>query len=72
MLELMSYGLTGLTAALVIAFCFAYGDELPPTREKFSHGLIRDARLNDARIIDVATRSDALQNDRSSEKAFNG
>lgn len=28
MVELMSYGLTGLTAMLVMAFCFAYGDEL--------------------------------------------
>jgi hypothetical protein len=27
MLELMSYGLTGLVAVVVIAFCFAYGDE---------------------------------------------
>ena len=27
MLELMSYGLTGLAAVVVIAFCFAYGDE---------------------------------------------
>jgi hypothetical protein len=29
MLELMSYGLTGLAAVVVIAFCFAYGDEFP-------------------------------------------
>jgi hypothetical protein len=29
MLELMSYGLTGLAAAVVVAFCFAYGDEFP-------------------------------------------
>ncbi len=29
MLELMSYGLTGLAVAVVVAFCFAYGDEFP-------------------------------------------
>ena len=29
MLDLMSYGLTGLTAVVVLAFCFAYGDESP-------------------------------------------
>jgi hypothetical protein len=72
MVELTSYALTGLTTMLVIAFCFAYGDELPPTRKKFSYALISDARLNDSRIIDGATDSDAFQNDRRSEKAFNG
>jgi hypothetical protein len=29
MLELVSYGLTGLAAVVVIALCFAYGDEFP-------------------------------------------
>jgi hypothetical protein len=34
MLELMSYGLIGLAAVVVIAFCFAYGEEFPPPLEK--------------------------------------
>lgn len=33
MLELMSYGLTGLTAMLVISFCFSYKDELADSKE---------------------------------------
>ena len=36
MLELMSYGLTGLAAVVVIAFCFAHGDEFSPGLEKGS------------------------------------
>jgi hypothetical protein len=50
MVELTSYGVTALTAVLVIAFCFAC-DELPSTREKSSHDLINDAHSNDSRII---------------------
>ena len=63
---------------LVRTFCFANGemdgrqDELPPTREKFSHGLISGAPLNDSRMIDGATHSDRFRNDRGLEKAFNG
>jgi hypothetical protein len=34
MLQLMSYGLTGLAAVVVIAFCFAYGDEFPLGRKR--------------------------------------
>jgi hypothetical protein len=55
MVELTSYGLIALTAVLVIAFCIAYGDELPTTREKSSHDLISDAHLNDSRIIGTTT-----------------
>jgi hypothetical protein len=72
MVELTSYGLTGLTAMLVVAFCFAFGDALPRTREKYSHGLINDARLHGSRIIDIGTHSDAFQNDHGSGKAFHG
>jgi hypothetical protein len=70
--ELTSYRLTGLTAMLVVAFCCACGDELPPIREKFSHDLISDARLNDSRIIDKTIHSTGFQSDRESGKAFNG
>ena len=72
MLELASYGLTGLTAILVIAFCFAYRDELPNSREKFSHDRISDANLSDFRINDGATLNPGFQNDRGSEKALDG
>ena len=33
MLELTSYGLTGLVAMLVIAFCFAFSDDLGLAKE---------------------------------------
>jgi hypothetical protein len=32
----MSYGLTGLAAVVVIAFCFAYSDEFSPVPGKHS------------------------------------
>ena len=57
MVELMSYGLTGLTAMLVIAFCFAYGDELPRTREKSSYDPINHAPRNDSPMIETGARS---------------
>jgi hypothetical protein len=49
--ELASYGLTGLTAMLVMTFCFAYGDELRRTREKSSYGLINNAHVNYSPLI---------------------
>jgi hypothetical protein len=55
--ELMSYGLTGLTAMLVIAFCFAYGNELPGTRKKSSYDLVKHAPKNDFRMIETGARS---------------
>jgi len=36
MLELMSYGLTGLAAAVVLASCFAYSDKASTAPEKRS------------------------------------
>jgi hypothetical protein len=36
MLELMSYGLTGLGAVVVLAFCFAYSEEFSPIPGKHS------------------------------------
>ena len=36
MLELMSYGLTVLAAVVVMAFCFAYGEESSLIPEKHS------------------------------------
>jgi hypothetical protein len=55
--ELMSYGLIGLTAMLVIAFCFAYGDELLRTREKSSYDRINNAHRNDSPMIETGARS---------------
>ena len=57
MVELMSYGLTGLTAMLVIAFCFAYGDELARTRKKSSYDLVHRAPRNDFSMIEAGARS---------------
>jgi hypothetical protein len=57
MVELTSYGLTGLTAILVIAFCFAYGDELPPTREKSSYDLINNTHMNDSPMTETGAKS---------------
>jgi hypothetical protein len=55
MLELTIYGLVGLTAMLVIAFCFAYADEFSPAREKSSFDLINNAHLNDFQTIETGT-----------------
>ena len=55
MVALTSYALTGVAAMLVIAFCFAYGDEFPPTLEKSSFDLINNAHLNDSQTIETAT-----------------
>jgi hypothetical protein len=57
MLELTIYGLVGLTAMLVIAFCFAYADEFSPAREKSSFDLINSAHLNDSQIIETGNGS---------------
>ena len=57
MVELMSYGLTGLTAMLVMAFCFAYRNELPRTREKSSYNLINNPHLNDSPLVETGARS---------------
>ncbi len=45
MLELTSYGLTGLVALLLVAFCFACKDELASFSHKPSSGPISDAEL---------------------------
>ena len=59
MVERMSYGLTGLTGMLVIAFCFAYGDELPRySREVLTnYDRINNAHRNDSPMIETGARS---------------
>ena len=67
MLELTSYGLTGLAAMLVVAFCFAYGNEFPMTPEK---------SLNDYPMSDEtdpgAIHTVSVQRDRGPAEAFHG
>jgi hypothetical protein len=45
MLELTAYGLVGLAAMLIIAFYFAYGDEVPSARETFLVDLVTRAQM---------------------------
>jgi len=75
-LELTSYGLTGLAAMVVIAFCFAYDDGFPPALEKFSFVVINNARLNDfpmsVETSPAAIHRDSFQNDRGPVEACNG
>jgi hypothetical protein len=52
MIKLNSLGLTGLAAFGVMAFCFAYRDELPPAREKSVLALVNDAD-NDSSMIET-------------------
>ena len=45
MLEVTSYGLTGLVATLVVAFCFAFSEDLAPRKEEFSLDRIKNTHL---------------------------
>jgi hypothetical protein len=56
MLELTIYGLIGLAAMLVIAFCFAFVDEFSPVRNKFSLHRINNAHLDGFQMIETGTR----------------
>ena len=75
MVELTPYGLTGLTAILVIAFCFAYADEFLRTREKSSCDLINDPHVNHPTLAETghdAPYSGSLRNDRGILEALHG
>jgi hypothetical protein len=52
MMKLISFGLMGLAAFRVVAFCFAYKDELPPAREK-SALYLDDPDSNDSPMIEI-------------------
>ncbi len=74
MLELTIYGLTGLAAMMVIAFCFACGNDFLSALEKSSFDLINNARVNDC-PMSVETgpggmQRDSFQNDREPVEAF--
>jgi hypothetical protein len=56
-LKRTSFGLTVLTAMLVMAFCFAYGNELPWTREKSSYDLINNPHPNDSPLVVTVART---------------
>lgn len=55
MLELTSYGLTGLVAILLAAFCFACKDEPPSLSHKPSSGPICDAELRQPKPVEGCT-----------------
>jgi len=61
--ELTSYKLTGLSVVLVMAFCFAYRNELPRTREKSSYDLINNPHLNDSPLVVTLARILRLRGD---------
>jgi hypothetical protein len=54
--ELIMYGLMGLAATLVIAFCFAFVDEFSPVRNKSSLHLINNAHLDGSEMIETGTQ----------------
>ena len=55
MLELMSFGLTGLVALLLVAFCFAWKDEFASFNDKPSSGPICDAELRHPKPVEGRT-----------------
>lgn len=55
MLELTSYGLTGLVATLLVAFCFACKDESASFSDKPSSGLRYDAELRHPKPVERCT-----------------
>jgi hypothetical protein len=52
MLELMSYGLTGLVSILLIAFCFACKDECASSNDKPSSSPMYDAELGHPKPVE--------------------
>jgi hypothetical protein len=55
--ELTSYGLTGLSVVLVMAFCFVHRNELPRTRERSSYDLINNPHLNESPLVETGAGS---------------
>lgn len=76
MLELTSYGLTGVVAILVVAFCVAYSDDLAPAKEKCSFDPVSNAHLPGspmpAETGAVAVCSDRTQHAQAPEGAVHG
>jgi len=75
MLELTSYGLTGLVAILLVAFCFACKDEPAVFSHKPSSGPIYDEELCHPKPVERCTRtanSDTGPQDPKHEGALHG
>jgi len=75
MLELMSYGLTGLVAMLLVAFCFACKDEFASVSGKPSSGLMCDAELRHPKPVErctCAAKGDTGPQGQKHEGAING
>jgi hypothetical protein len=68
--ELTSYGLTGVTAVLVIASCFACRDELSRTREKSSKDLLDNVDVNDSPPVETGPRGLSFRGMSVSNKRF--
>jgi len=64
MVELTSYGLTALTAVLVIVFCFTYGQQSAAASPR--------GKTSPLETVRGATHNDGFQSDRGSGKASNG
>jgi hypothetical protein len=69
MVELASYGLTGLTAVVLVAFCLACSIELPSIREESSHDLLNKAHINDSSMIEARARSPRFRSARQVSRA---
>ena len=64
MLELTTYGLVGLAAMLIIAFYFAYGDEIPSARETSLFDLVtRSQMIETGKEISQYRRTSGKQQD---------
>ena len=75
MLELTSYGLTGLVAILLVAFCFACKDEPALFSHKPSSGPINDAELCHPKPVERCTdtaNSDSGPQGPKRERALHG
>jgi hypothetical protein len=75
MLELMSYGLTGLVAILLVAFCFAWKDEPASFNRKLSSGPTYDAESRHPEPVERCTgaaNDDTWHQGQKNEKALHG
>jgi hypothetical protein len=70
MLELTIYGLVGLAAMLIMAFCFAYADEVSSARKQFSFDPNDNAHLTNSPAIKPGTSSPAFNGGQA--EAFRG
>jgi hypothetical protein len=75
MLELTSYGLTGLVATLLVAFCFACNDESASFSDQTSSGPMYDVELRHPKPVERCTgaaNDDTGPQGQKQEEAVNG